>query len=75
MQVTRASLLDGKTLQIGTFAARPASDACGDVESGVAPQASAHAVGAEMAKIVAQLAPRVDQRRLDGALVAFTTVR
>jgi hypothetical protein len=27
MQVTRTSLFDGKTLQIGTFAARPANDA------------------------------------------------
>ena len=32
MHVTRTSLFDGETLQIGTFAARPATDACGDVE-------------------------------------------
>ena len=32
MHITRTSLFDGKTLQIGTFAARPATDACGDVE-------------------------------------------
>ena len=32
MHVTRTSLFDGKTLQIGTFAAHPADDSCGEVE-------------------------------------------
>jgi len=32
MRVTRKSLFEGETLQIGLFEARPTSDACGDVE-------------------------------------------
>jgi AraC family transcriptional regulator len=32
MSVTRKSLLESETLQIGLFEARPVSDACGDVE-------------------------------------------
>ena len=32
MDVTRKTLFEGATLQIGAFAARPVSDACGDVE-------------------------------------------
>jgi AraC family transcriptional regulator len=32
MSVTRKSLFESETLQIGLFAARPKSDACGDVE-------------------------------------------
>jgi AraC family transcriptional regulator len=32
VEVTRKTLFDGETLQIGLFEARPVSDACGDVE-------------------------------------------